>query len=52
MMQGPHVNPPQGSVPPQAASHQAQQPKHRGMFIVIVLDLFLLAKHILCIKTK
>lgn len=30
MMQGPHVNPPQGSVPPQAASHQAQQPKHRG----------------------
>lgn len=30
MMQGPQVNPPQGSVPPQVASHQAQQPKHRG----------------------
>lgn len=30
MMQGPQINPSQGSVPPQAASHQAQQPKHRG----------------------
>lgn len=30
MMQGSQVNHPQGSVPPQAASHQSQQAKHRG----------------------